>query len=117
VFLRFCRAEFVPLDLEANAATTEEVDAACATSPGLTRPCWGQFVPCELDPGRFVPTTCGVRTLMSVDKREDGGHACLIHDRKGGGVTNPIERRATVASRLSARSGAVNRQQVDVRIA
>jgi hypothetical protein len=76
------------------------------TSPGLTRS-WRQFTPRELYPVGY-PSELGVRTLMSVDEREDGWHVCFMHDWRvgGGSVTNSIERLATAVYREAHAIGA-----------
>jgi hypothetical protein len=68
-------------------------------APGLTRS-WRQFTPRELFPFGY-PGELGVRTLMSIDAREDGWHVCFMHDWRiaGGSVTNSIERLAATIYR------------------
>jgi hypothetical protein len=68
-------------------------------APGLTRS-WRQFSPQELYPGGYARGS-GVRTLMTVDAREDGWHVCFMHDAGSPGmsVTNAIELLASAVYR------------------
>jgi hypothetical protein len=70
-----------------------------AAAPGLTR-FWRQFSGRELYPGGYAPGN-GVRTLITVDAREDGWHVCFMHDAgsPGASVTNAIELLATAVYR------------------
>jgi hypothetical protein len=70
-------------------------------APGLTRS-WRQFSPQELYPGGYARAS-GVRTLMTVDAREDGWHVCFMHDAGSPGmsVTNAIELLASAVYRVA----------------
>ena len=78
----------------------EEVEAfSDPSAPGLIR-AWRAFSPQDLYLSGYAPER-GVRTLVTVDERDDGWHVCFMQDwgTPGPSVTNNIEHLATAVYR------------------